>query len=676
MEEFATCVLEGMVAAGGDRWAHGNEVVAGEEAGEGAGIEIPEVKGMGEVGPLEAVEGEAHGVAVGHGKVELAAGAEEAGGFAEFEIGIGHVFEAVTEDDGVKGGVGELEIGDESDTDVDAVAPSRLRGAGTGIDSQDVAAALAEVDEDVAVTRADFEDARRAGTVEGEIDVEGPPGDGGGQRGDDPAPAAETRGPAVGVAEEIPDPLQVGRAGASLERIVSLGESVVVAEGDRGGAGVEAAEPAGGTLPEVGDAGWGVGLGNGKDGRAVVFAAEGAGALFPVHAHPATVEGPAGAMKSNRPTMGGVTMLVHGGAGSVEVQRAQELARGLPAGEVTVLPREGGRWATAVTWWRALREGRPGLVYVINTAMPGGWLVPWWARRTGGRYVLDTGDAVYEMARSSGIGAGWRLPLLRWIEGRVQGRATAIVVRGTHHRKWLLGQGYRRVELIRDGYVDRGPIGSDVLERVRRRLALPDGFVVGVLGSTVYSPRLGICYGWDLIGALARMRDEPGVTGLIVGDGDGLPWLRREARRLGVEDRVRFAGRIPYEAVQPTVRLFDVALSTQTNNLAGRVRTTGKLPEYMAAGRFIVASRVGEAPLLLPEPMLLDFEGAVDRGYPERLAARIREVRERQDWRGLARMLPERAREACGYDVLRERFAALVRSLMGGDGGAGRGEAA
>lgn len=152
VEEFTAPVLERVMPAGGHGGADGNEAVSGEEPGEGAGIKVPEVKGMGEVGPVEAVEGEAHGVAVGHGEVELAFGPEEAGGFAEFAVGVGHVFEAVTEDDGVEGGVGELEIGDAPNPNVNAVAPSGLRGLGTGIDSEHVAAALLEVDEDVAVT--------------------------------------------------------------------------------------------------------------------------------------------------------------------------------------------------------------------------------------------------------------------------------------------------------------------------------------------------------------------------------------------------------------------------------------------------------------------------------------------------------------------------------------------
>ncbi|MBL9138228.1 MAG: glycosyltransferase [Verrucomicrobiales bacterium] len=368
--------------------------------------------------------------------------------------------------------------------------------------------------------------------------------------------------------------------------------------------------------------------------------------------------------------LGRVMVLVHGGPGSVEFQRARGITASLPAEAVTILGREGSRGSTAIRWWRALRDMSPSLVYVLNTAIPGGCLVPWWSRRRKRPYVLDTGDLVYEMALESGVGAGWKLPLLKQVETLAQRRAAAIVVRGTRHRELLLQRGYRRVELIRDGYVDPGPVDAGKIHLLRERLALSERFVVGVLGSTVLSPKLQICYGWDLLQALSRLADLP-ISGLIVGDGDGLPWLQNEARRLGVEDRVRFAGRIPYAEVQPMLRVFDIAMSTQTNNLPGRVRTTGKLPEYMAAGRFILASRVGEAELLLPEPMLVDFHGAVDAEYPERVASRIRQVFQDASLRGLGATLPERARALCHYDVLRREFENLVRSLVPGQASAG-----
>lgn len=354
-----------------------------------------------------------------------------------------------------------------------------------------------------------------------------------------------------------------------------------------------------------------------------------------------------------------VAFLVHGGPASIEAVRARGLANGYPGDRVRFLWREGSRSQTAVRWQASIRADRPDLLYVLNTAIPGAPLACGWRSLGGLPFVLDTGDAVYEMARRSGIGAGWRLPLLRVVETSAQRLAAVVVVRGTRHREFLRSQGLQRVELIRDGHSPQQHVEPAQVEALRRQRGLEGRFVVGVMGSLVLSPRLGICYGWDLLEALVSLRDLP-VTGLVVGDGPGLDWLKGRAAALGVADRVVFTGRIPYDQVPAMLRLMDVALSTQTNNLPGQVRTTGKLPEYMAAGCFILASRVGEAELLLPGTMLVDYEGEVDRGYPARVAARIRLLAAAPELLTVRRTLPSIAARLCSYETLGQEFRRIV----------------
>ena len=139
-----------------------------------------------------------------------------------------------------------------------------------------------------------------------------------------------------------------------------------------------------------------------------------------------------------------------------------------------------------------------------------------------------------------------------------------------------------------------------------------------------------------------------------------MDWLRRRAADLGVADRVVFTGRIPYAEVPTYLRLMDVALSTQTNNLPGRVRTTGKVPEYMAAGCFVLASRVGEAELLLPGIMLVDYEGEVDPAYPGRLAGRIRQLEANRELLSVKSTLASTAARLCSYPVLAAEFRRVV----------------
>jgi glycosyltransferase involved in cell wall biosynthesis len=360
----------------------------------------------------------------------------------------------------------------------------------------------------------------------------------------------------------------------------------------------------------------------------------------------------------NAPT---VVFLVNGSAGSIEAVRARGLARGLSA-SVHFLFREGNRLGSLWHWHRELGRLRPDLVYVLNTALPGALLAVWWQRRHGLPYLLDTGDAIYWMAKLSGINAGWRLPLLWALEKLAQSHAATIVVRGTRHREYLLTQGFPRVQVVRDGYAEQGSATPESVAALRRQLGLENRFVVGVMGSLVFSPRLNLCYGWDLVQALTRLKDLP-VTGLVIGDGNGRAWLEARAREAGVADRIVFCGRIPYAQVPTYLRLMDVALSTQTNNIPGQVRTTGKLPEYMAAERFILASRVGEAAILLPELMLLSYSGEVDVGYPSRLADRIRQLHGHPELCEIRHRLPGVARRECNYETLSRTLDQIIREL-------------
>jgi hypothetical protein len=237
-------------------------------------------------------------------------------------------------------------------------------------------------------------------------------------------------------------------------------------------------------------------------------------------------------------------------------------------------------------------------------------------RILGKRVILDTGDAVFALARSLGdrslggmilIGAGEQMALRS---------ANEIVVRGRAHAALVPGPATHIPDLAP---IDAGPVdGSEV----RRDLDLDESFVVGLVGSLILSPRRRISYGWDLIEALPLV--DGSVEALIVGDGTGLEPLRERARSLGVISRCRFVGRVPTNRIYAYIGAMNAAISTQTNDLVGRVRTTGKLPLYLACGCPVIASHVGEAMRLLgPHGWTVSYTGVVDYTYPSRLAAAI-----------------------------------------------------
>lgn len=353
-------------------------------------------------------------------------------------------------------------------------------------------------------------------------------------------------------------------------------------------------------------------------------------------------------------------LLVHGGPQSVEAIRARGLTQGLPADRLLFLYREGSRQETYAHWQKSIAEWKPDLLYLLNTAMPGCALALKCRWLKGIPYLLDTGDVIYEMAQSAGTTPWWKIPALGLIEELAQASATGIIVRGSKHREHLQQAGYRNVHLIRDGCSPAPSPSPEAVAQLKKQLGLTAPLTVGLMGSLTFSPTLQICYGWDLVEALAQLPEDQ-VQCVIIGDGNGRAWLEEKAKRLGVWSRIRFCGRIPYEQVPLYLRVLDVALSTQTNNLAGQVRTTGKLPEYMAASCYILASRVGDAEVLLPCGMTLEYQGAVDPHYPARLAVRIKELVRHPEQLKERETLPALAQQFCSYDRLAAQFKGILQ---------------
>lgn len=290
----------------------------------------------------------------------------------------------------------------------------------------------------------------------------------------------------------------------------------------------------------------------------------------------------------------------------------------------------------AVLAFSSVIRWRPRVTYLVDVGLST-TAAALAARLLRRRIVLDTGDVAFELAKS----VGGRSPVALasvWLGERFLLRsADHLVVRGTEHLGLVSPRPATHAPDIPP--LEARPVSDDGL---KARLGLHGRFVVGLVGSLRFAPKLGTSYGWDLIEALAHT--PPHVAALIVGDGDGLPRLRQRATTLGVVDRCRFVGRVPPSDVPSYIGAMDVGISTQTNDIVGAVRTTGKLPLYLACGCPVLASDVGEARRLLgPLGWTVPYEGVVDRDYPIRLAQAISawaespSPRQRQEALSLAR---------------------------------------
>ncbi|MDB5683785.1 MAG: glycoside hydrolase [Sphingomonas bacterium] len=147
---------------------------------------------------------------------------------------------------------------------------------------------------------------------------------------------------------------------------------------------------------------------------------------------------------------------------------------------------------------------------------------------------------------------------------------------------------YTGVDLDRFRPVDRA--GAKAALGVRGPLLLSVGYLIDRKGQQI---------------AVAAMRDLPGATLLIVGQGPARAALEQQIAALGLGDRVRLLGALPHEALPPLFAAADVmVLPSAAEGLAN------VWVEALASGTPVVTSDVGGA------------REVIDRAAAGRLVAR------------------------------------------------------
>ena len=317
-----------------------------------------------------------------------------------------------------------------------------------------------------------------------------------------------------------------------------------------------------------------------------------------------------------------IAFIVNGGETSAMAQRARSFAGRMPRHDIRIAYRSASKVLSTFGFLLFLLRMRPSVAYVFDISYSGVLAAALYRLAFGNRMIIDTGDAITDLARSMGRGRVGLL-LTSLLERFALRVADRIIVRGSFHRE-LLARAKINAEVIQDG-VDVGSFGAEDVSQLRKQNGLEGVLTIGIVGSSVWSEKLQMCYGWELVETIRLLQDKP-VKGIMIGGGSGIAQLKAWCHQYGIDDRVFFLDHVPFEQLSRYLSLIDVCLSTQTNDVVGNVRTTGKLPLYLAAGRFILASNVGEASRVLPKEMLVDYSGVKDEGYPAQLAARIESI--------------------------------------------------
>ena len=182
-------------------------------------------------------------------------------------------------------------------------------------------------------------------------------------------------------------------------------------------------------------------------------------------------------------------------------------------------------------------------------------------------------------------------PLARWVERTIWGKANLLITVSESLRSQVqrVGVAPTRIHVLPNA-VDRRlfHLGLEG-EPVRERFNLDARFVIGFVGTFK---------GWHgvdlLVAAFQELhRADPSTHLLLVGDGPLRAGFEDEVRKTGLEEAVTFAGGVAHQDVPHYLAAMDVAVAPYPA-LDQFYYSPLKLFEYMAAGRAVVASRIGQ----------------------------------------------------------------------------------
>ena len=247
--------------------------------------------------------------------------------------------------------------------------------------------------------------------------------------------------------------------------------------------------------------------------------------------------------------------------------------------------------ALARETWACAHSVRPDLVYQRHTAFNvTGALI---SRLLNIPLVLEFNSSEVWKGKHWG---GLRLFGVAGLVERINLRAADLVVVVSRAlRDQLVEQGLvepTRI-LVNPNAVDPLQFRPDLAgTRVRARLGLQSSTVVGFAGT------FGVWHGIPtLAAALPRVvAARPEVRFLLIGDGPLRPVVDRVVREHGLDGRVALTGQVPLAEVPEYLAACDVLVSPHGRQVDGGefFGSPTKLYEYMAAGRPIVASGVGQ----------------------------------------------------------------------------------
>ena len=283
----------------------------------------------------------------------------------------------------------------------------------------------------------------------------------------------------------------------------------------------------------------------------------------------------------------------------------------------------GQLWLPVAFYRAACGLPRPDVIYVYSPPLTLGLAAHWLGRRWRAPFVFNVQDLFPQNAIDLGA---LRNPLLiaffRGLERFIYRRAAAIALHSEGNAAWLRRDGVEAAKLrVIPNWVDtqlHRPEAGATENRFRRELGLEDRFTVLFAGGMGYAQDME-----TIVEAAARLRDDPRVVFLLVGDGSERAGVERRVRELGLAN-VRLLPFVPREDYPQLVAACDVGLVTLKKTMKTPV-VPSKLPTYMASARPVIVgvNPESDAGALVRQA---DCGLLVPPGDPEAMAAAVRQL--------------------------------------------------
>ena len=244
-----------------------------------------------------------------------------------------------------------------------------------------------------------------------------------------------------------------------------------------------------------------------------------------------------------------------------------------------------GRLKTALTFRSAFREVladfRPDVV--VSFSVPtSGWQALDVSRKAGIPYVFRALDVSHKIRKNLFS------PLIKLAEKFVYKNASYVSANNPAMADYCISMGARREGVS----VDLPPLdlshfknASSFRSEYRKKLGFSESDqVITYMGSFFYFSGLP-----EVLGELAKIERE-NLKLLLIGGGEQEQELRNLAEKLGISERVKFAGFVGFADLPKYLGTTDVAINSMHRTLVSNAAFPNKVLQYMASGLPVVST--------------------------------------------------------------------------------------